>query len=85
MRGKRKSIKSDLKKVDAIKDGEIDYSDIPALDGAFFKKALSDWPPRKKTVTIRLDEDVLGWLKGRGRGYQTRINKLLRQYMEAGK
>lgn len=85
MKGKRKSIKSDLKKVDAIKGGDIDYSDIPELDGAFFKKALSDWTPRKKTVTIRLDEDVLGWLKGRGRGYQTRINKLLRQYMEAGK
>lgn len=85
MRGKRKSIKSDLKKIDTIKEGDIDYSDIPELDGAFFKKALSDWPPRKKTVTIRLDEDVLGWLKGRGRGYQTRINKLLRQYMEAGK
>ena len=85
MRGKRKSIKSDLKKIDAMKERDIDYSDIPELDDSFFKKALSDRSPRKKTVTIRLDEDVLGWLKGKGRGYQTRINKLLRRYMEVGK
>lgn len=85
MRGKRKSIKSDLKKIDAIEERDIDYSDIPELDDSFFKKGLSDWPPRKKTVTIRLDEDVLSWLKRKGRGYQTRINKLLRQYMEAGR
>jgi uncharacterized protein (DUF4415 family) len=39
--------------------------------------------PKKLTVTIRLDADVLDWLKRQGRGYQTRINKLLRSYMKA--
>jgi uncharacterized protein (DUF4415 family) len=39
--------------------------------------------PKKQTVTIRLDADVLDWLKRQGRGYQTRINKLLRSYMKA--
>ncbi|MBP5148943.1 BrnA antitoxin family protein, partial [Pseudomonas protegens] len=37
----------------------------------------------KKAVTIRLDADVLEWFKGQGAGYQTRINQLLRQYMQA--
>ncbi|HEX7026437.1 MAG TPA: BrnA antitoxin family protein [Gammaproteobacteria bacterium] len=40
-------------------------------------------PPRKQTITIRLDADVLDWFRRQGRGYQTRINKLLRSYMEA--
>lgn len=85
MAAKRKSSASDLKRVDAIKERDIDYSDIPPMDDSFFAKPLVDWPPPKKTVTIRLDEDVLAWIKGQGRGYQTRINKLLRRYMEAGK
>jgi len=40
------------------------------------------WPPTKKQLTIRLDADVLDWLKGQGRGYQTRINYILRVAME---
>ena len=36
------------------------------------------WPPAKKQLTIRLDEDVLDWLKRHGKGYQTRINRILR-------
>jgi uncharacterized protein (DUF4415 family) len=85
MAAKRKSIASDLKRIDAIKARDIDYSDIPPMDDSFFAKPLVNWPPAKKTVTIRLDADVLAWIKGQGRGYQTRINKLLRRYMEAGK
>ncbi len=41
------------------------------------------WPPAKKQLTIRLDEDVLDWLKGHGKGYQTRINRILRVVMES--
>ena len=78
----KKSIKSDLAKVDRMKDAEIDYSDIPALDKSFFTKALEAWPPAKQQVTIRLDADVLHWLKANGRGYQTRINRILRAAME---
>ena len=40
-------------------------------------------PPGKKQLTIRLDADVLGWLKGQGKGYQSRINAILRSYYEA--
>lgn len=60
----------------------IDYSDIPPLDEAFFKKAVEAWPPTKQQLTIRLDADVLDWLKANGRGYQTRINRILRAAME---
>ncbi len=84
----RKSIKSGLRKsdlgrLDRMKDSEIDYSDIPPLDKTFLKKATIAWPPAKKQLTIRLDADVLDWLKGHGRGYQTRINRILRIAMES--
>ncbi len=61
----------------------IDYSDIPPLGDEFFSKATAAWPPVKKQLTIRLDADVLDWLKAHGRGYQTRINRILRVVMES--
>lgn len=66
-----------------MKDSDIDYSDIPPLDNTFFKRATEAWPPAKQQLTIRLDTDVLKWLKGHGRGYQTRINRILRAAMES--
>ena len=61
----------------------IEYSDIPPLGAEFFTKATAAWPPAKHQLTIRLDEDVLNWLKANGRGYQTRINRILRAAMES--
>ena len=61
----------------------IDYSDIPPLGDEFFTNATSPWPPTKHQLTIRLDADVLNWLKANGRGYQTRINRILRAAMES--
>jgi uncharacterized protein (DUF4415 family) len=66
-----------------MKDAEIDYSDIARLDDSFFSKATEPWPPLKQQLTIRLDADVLHWLKANGRGYQTRINRILRAVMES--
>jgi uncharacterized protein (DUF4415 family) len=79
----KKSIKSDLARIDQMKDDTIDYSDIPPLNRSFLKKAATTWPPMKKQLTIRLDADVLAWLKAQGRGYQTRINRILRIIMES--
>jgi uncharacterized protein (DUF4415 family) len=76
-------MKSDLARIDRMHDADIDYSDIPPLDKTFLKKATTPWPPAKKQLTIRLDADVLTWLKGHGRGYQTRINRILRVVMES--
>lgn len=65
----------------ALKDREIDLSDLPevtdwtgAVVGKFYR-------PIKKPVTVRLDADVIAWLKKQGKGYQTRINALLRAAM----
>ena len=78
----RKSIESDLARFDRLKDRDIDYSDIPPLDPSFFRKATEAWPPAKQQVTVRLDVDVLDWLKLHGKGYQTRLNRILRAAME---
>ena len=80
---KKKTIKSDLKRVDGLRDGDIDYTEIPALDEDFFRNARVVVPPGKKQLTVRLDADVLAWLKGQGKGYQSRINAILRTYYEA--
>jgi len=64
-------------------DSKIDYSDIPKLDKSFFKQAKLRMPKRKKSVSLRLDPDVLAWFKHRGRGYQTKINAVLKAYVEA--
>jgi uncharacterized protein (DUF4415 family) len=61
----------------------IDYSDIPPLGDEFFSKAKQAWPPAKQQLTIRLDADILEWLRTHGRGYQTRINRILRAAMES--
>ena len=79
----KETTKSDLKRLDAMKDEDIDYSEIPELDEAFFRDARVTVPPAKKQLTIRLDADVLEWMKGQGKGYQSRINAILRAYYEA--
>jgi len=66
-----------------MRDRDIDYSDIPPLGKGFLKKATTAWPPTKQQLTIRLDADVLQWLRGHGKGYQTRINRILRVVMES--
>jgi uncharacterized protein (DUF4415 family) len=60
----------------------IDYTDIPPLGDEFFERAAAALLPVKEQLTIRLDADVLKWLRGTGRGYHTRINRILRAAME---
>jgi uncharacterized protein (DUF4415 family) len=63
-------------------DEDIDYSDMPPLSDRDLKKMKVFIPPEKRTVTIRLDADVLDWLKEyQPKGYQTLINAVLREYM----
>ena len=64
-----------------MEDQDIDTSDTPELGDDFFQNAELRVPV-KKPITLRLDADVLEWFKAGGKGYQTRINQLLRKYME---
>ena len=75
------SSKTNLKSLKEMKDEDINLDDIPEFDDDFFKNAELQLPA-KQSVTIRMDSDVLLWFKNQGKGYQTRINQLLRRYME---
>jgi uncharacterized protein (DUF4415 family) len=72
-----------LKNIEEIHEKDIDYSDIPELDDSFWNDAKIEYPESKKPVTLRIDRDVLDWFKSTGKGYQTRINAILRSYVEA--
>ena len=75
--------KVELEALKAAPDGDIDYSDIPLLTDDFWKNAVRNpfYRPTKSSTTVRLDADVLLWLKSKGKGYQTRINAILREAM----
>ena len=66
----------------AVEDKDIDFSDIPEMGDDFWDKAKIVHPHPKKQLTVRFDEDVVDWFKSQGRGYQTRMNAVLRSYYE---
>jgi uncharacterized protein (DUF4415 family) len=73
--------KRDARSIAAKRDEDIDFSDVPPVldwSGAEIGKF---YRPRKQPVTMRLDEDVIAWLKADGPGYQSRANWLLRHAM----
>ncbi len=76
-----------LKSLAEKPDSEIDYSDISPLDETFWKNAIRNpfYKPTKSSTTIRIDSDVLHWLRSQGKGYQSRINAILRREMLASK
>ncbi len=63
-------------------DSEIDFGDAPETTPEFWKTARVVLPKGKAPVSIRLDRDVIEWFKRTGRGYQTRMNAVLRSYVE---
>lgn len=76
-----KEQKKDIAGIRAMRDEDIDLSEMPeVVDWSGAEMGKFHRPP-KKSVTIRLDEDVIDWLKGYGKGYQTRVNLLLRHAM----
>lgn len=77
---------AELEALKNMRDEDIDYSDIPPLTEEFWKNAVRFrdrelYRPNKESTTVRLDSDVLAWLRSYGKGYQTRINALLREAM----
>lgn len=82
----RKS-RTDWARLDALSDDDIDLTDSPEIMPDLFATAVVrrglKSVSRKSQLTLRVDSDVLTWFKDQGRGYQTRINALLRAYMNA--
>ncbi|BCG65293.1 MAG: antitoxin, BrnT family [Methyloprofundus sp.] len=74
-----------MKRLDAMHDEDIDYADIPEFDDTFLRSVEMKITPEKKPISLRVDADVLDWMKGQGKGYQSRINAILRAYYEAHK
>lgn len=70
-------------RLSTMTDKEIDLSDSPELDDSFFENATLIMPEPKKSVSLRIDKDVLDWYKHHGPGYQTRMNAVLRLYMRS--
>ena len=97
MGASKRSLGSDLAKVDAYQNTTADYEEIPELDAAFFERAvihrngvpvrgrppLGDQP--KKQVTLRIDQDILEHFRSRGAGWQGMINAALREKVERTK
>ena len=75
--------KRKLAQVAARPDSEIDFSEIPPLKESFWKNAVRNpfYRPVKQQLTVRLDADVVAWLRQQGKGYQTRLNQVLRRAM----
>ncbi|MGB6198365.1 MAG: BrnA antitoxin family protein [Candidatus Acidiferrales bacterium] len=73
--------KQDIAAIAAKKDEDIDFSDAPRVVDWNGAEAGKFYRPAKKPVTMRLDSDVIEWLKSDGRGYQTKANGLLRHAM----
>ncbi len=76
-----KQQKGDIAAIAAKRDEDIDFSDIPPVVDWSGAEIGKFYRPAKKPVTMRLDSDIIEWLKADGRGYQTRANRLLRHAM----
>lgn len=64
---------------------DIDTSDIPELGDDFWANARVRFPGGKERLTVRFDEDMVRWFRSQGRGYQTKMNAVLRSFYEAHK
>ena len=87
---KTQASKTDWERVNATRDEDIDYSDIPPTPPEAFAKALLKRggvkvKEPKKAISLRVDGKVLAWFKAQGEGYQSHMNAVLEAYVEAQK
>ena len=77
-------MRRELEALDKLPDDQIDFSDIPAMTDEDWKRGPAyiglHYRPGKKSVTIRIDGDMLKWFKKQGKGWQTKMNWVLRLY-----
>jgi uncharacterized protein (DUF4415 family) len=79
-----KRTEKDWERFDAMTEADIDFSDIPEikdLSGLRLRPRQTIYKPIKVPVSCKLDADILAWLKSGGKGYQTRLNAILRRVM----
>lgn len=81
MSGSRKALEP--AEIAGVADAEIDFGDIPELDDAFWREADLVEPDRTEQITLRVKRSVLDHFRAPGRGYQTRINRVLESYVRA--
>ena len=86
---RRGDSRTDWAKLDALSEQELEASIAADPDDVHeepdWTRAIAGLPPRKEPINIRIDADVLAWFKATGKGYQTRINNVLRAYVESRK
>jgi uncharacterized protein (DUF4415 family) len=77
------SIRKELAALAAMAESDVDYSDLPATTAQDWKGTERGkfYRPIKQQLTVRIDADVVEWLKGQGKGYQSRLNTILRAAM----
>lgn len=84
-----KESETDWERVRNMRDEDIDFSDLPELTPEMFANAIVRKGfkplPNKQQITLRIDHDVISFFREQGQGYQTKINQLLRAYMDAHK
>ncbi|MGB2633237.1 MAG: BrnA antitoxin family protein [Candidatus Acidiferrum sp.] len=80
------SVRRELAALSARSEKDIDFSDLPATTREDWASAVRGkfYRPVKKQLTVRIDADVVEWLKSRGSGYQSRLNAILRGAMLSG-
>lgn len=84
-----KESETDWERVRNMRDEDIDFSDLPEVTPEMFANAIVRKGfkplPAKQQITLRIDQDVINFFREQGQGYQTKINQLLRAYMDAHK
>lgn len=78
--------RTDWKRLEEMRDEDIDYSDIPPLTEEFWENAVLVRPGKKDQISFRVDHDIIEFFqKQGGRGYQTRMHAVLRHYVDSHK
>lgn len=75
--------RTNYKRLDNMKDEEIDFSDIPELSDEFWKNVRMLRPSKKEMISLRIDKDILDWFRKHGKGYQGYMNAILKSFVES--
>jgi uncharacterized protein (DUF4415 family) len=81
----KKPSATNWERISEMTDEEIDTSDIPLLDDAFFADARLRVPDKKVSITLDVDADVIEWFRAQGEDFENRVNAALKIYAEAHK